>query len=173
MRSRLGYLFGGFLIAFAFAVAGLALSTATSTMEGMQRVAMPGSAEIVLPAGPSSLYAESERDFAVECTAAGLVLRRPPQPVTYSLAGHRGRKIYDVDVAQGGRYALACTGEAAFSVALGAGVGAWQVIAVLAVIPLLIGIALLVATRVRRRRATSARSSRADTARSRSDGSSP
>lgn len=157
MRSRLGYLFGGFLIVFAFAVAGLALSTATSTMEGMQRVAMPGSGEIVLPAGPSSLYAESERDFTVECGAAGLALRQPPEPVTYSLAGHRGRKIYDVDVAQGGRYTLACKGDAPFTIALGAGVGAWQVIAVLAVIPLVIGIALVIATFVRRRRgATSA-----------------
>jgi hypothetical protein len=153
MRSRFGYLFGGFMIAFAFAVAGLALSSATSTMDGMQRVTMPGSAEVVLPIGPSSLYAESERDFAVDCTAAGLVLRAPVAPVRYALAGHRGRKIYDVDVATGERYTLACRGEAPFVVAIGAGVGAWSVIAMLAIIPLAIGLVLVIVTFVRRRRA--------------------
>ena len=157
MRTRFGYLFGGFLILFAFAVAGLAWTSATSTMEGMQRVKMPGMTDVVLPAGPSSLYAESERDFAVECTAAGLALRAPPEPVRYSLAGYRGHKLYDVDVAMGGSYELACRGEAPFTIAIGAGVGAWQVIAVLAVIPLAIGVVLVIATVVRRRRrATSA-----------------
>ncbi len=157
MRTRFGYLFGGFLIVFAFAVAALAWTSATSTMEGMQRVKMPGTAEVVLPAGPSSLYAESERDFAVECSAPGLALRTPPEPVRYELAGFRGRKLYDVDVATGERYQLACTGEAAFTIAIGAGVGAWQVIVLLAVIPLVIGVVLVIATVVRRRRrATSA-----------------
>jgi hypothetical protein len=158
MRSKLGYLFGGFLIAFAAAVAGLALSTAISTMEGMQRVQMPGSASITLPVGPSTLYAESARDVPVECTIAGLVLRAPSSSVRYSLAGHRGRKVYDVDVALGGRYELVCRGEQPFEIAIGAGVGAWIVIAVLAVLPLLGGIALVIVTAVRRRRATSARS---------------
>ncbi|MGE5186961.1 MAG: hypothetical protein ACM31C_33145 [Acidobacteriota bacterium] len=152
MRTRFGYLFGGFMIFFAFAVAGLAWISATSTMEGMQRVKMPGTAEVVLPAGPSSLYAESERDLAVDCKAAGLALRPPPQPVSYSLAGFRGRKVYDVDVVSGGKYDLACTGEAPFTIAIGAGVGAWQVIVVLAVVPLAIGLALVIATAVRRRR---------------------
>ncbi len=172
MRSRLGYLFGGFLIAFAFAVAGLAWSSATSTMEGMQRVHMPGSARMSLPGGPSTLYVEADRDFAVECSAPGLRLR-PAKPVTYSLAGYRGRSAYEVDVPVGGSFELQCRGEQPFVIAIGSGVGAWMVIAVLAAIPLLAGLVLAIVTAVRRRRATSARSSPADTARSRSGGSSP
>jgi hypothetical protein len=173
VRSRLGYLFGGFLIAFAFAVAGLALSTAISTMEGMQRVRMPGTAHVLLPAGPSTLYVESERDFAVTCGAPGLELHVPTSRVRYSLAGYRGHNAYDVDLPLGGSFELVCRGDEPFVIAIGSGVGAWIVIAVLAVIPLLGGIALVVVTFLRRRRATSARSSRADTARSRSGDSSP
>lgn len=173
MRSRLGYLFGGFLIAFAFAVAALAWSTAVSTMEGMQRVRMPGSARVSLPAGPSTLYVEAERDFAVTCSAPALALRPASASVRYSLAGYRGHSAYDVDVPVGGTFELACSGDEPFAIAIGSGVGAWIVIAVLALVPLLGGLALVIVTAVRRRRATSARSSPADTARSRSGDSSP
>lgn len=150
MKSRLGYLFGGFLLLFAGMVAWLALSTASSTMQAMQRVKMPGRASISLPVGPSALYAEGAEH--VQCNAVGLALRAPAEPVTYSLAGYHGRKVYDVDVASGGRYELECTGEQPFAIAIGAGVGAWGVIAWLSLIPAAIGLALAIATYVRRRR---------------------
>lgn len=140
------------MIVFAFAVVAIAWSSATSTMDGMQRVNMPGTAQVILPAGPSSLYAESEGDVAVTCSTQGLELRKPPHEVRYDLAGHRGRKLYDVDVTVGGPYQLACTGDAPFTIAIGAGVGAWQVIAWLAIIPFAIGLVLVIVTIVRRRR---------------------
>ena len=150
MKSRLGYLFGGFLVVFAGMVAWLALATATSTMQGMQRVQMPGLATISLPVGPSAFYAEGAEH--VQCNAVGLALRAPAEEVTYSLAGYRGRKVYDVDVATGGRFELECSGEKPFAIAIGAGVGAWGVIAWLSLIPAVIGVALVVATFVRRRK---------------------
>jgi hypothetical protein len=153
VKSRLGYLFGGFLIAFAFAVAGLALTSAISTMESMQRVSMPGKAQVSLPAGPSTLYAEGEGSAELRCRLAGLVLKQPTSTVRYSLAGYHGHNVFDVDVTSGGRYELECTAAHPGVIAIGSGVGAWIVIAVLAVIPLLGGIALLVVTFLRRRRA--------------------
>lgn len=151
MRSRLGYLFGGFLVAFAFAVAGLALTTAISTMKGMQRVPMPGTAQISLPAGPSTLYVEGSVG-RFECSAPGLVLEKPTARVQYSLAGYSGHNAFDVQVGSGGAYALTCSGGSPYVIAIGAGVGAWIVIAVLAVIPFLGGLALVIVTAVRRRR---------------------
>ena len=150
MKSRLGYFFGGFLVFFAGMVAWLAINTATSTMEGMQRVKMPGRAEITLPLGPSALYAEGADH--VQCNAVGLPLRATTDDVRYSLAGYHGRKVYDADVATGGRYELECTGEKPFAIAIGAGVGAWGVIAWLSLIPAGIGVGLAVATYARRRR---------------------
>jgi hypothetical protein len=148
----LGYLFGGFLIAFACAVAGLAVTTAMSTMKGMQRVPMPGRADISLPAGPSTLYVEGDASN-VECTAVGLVLEKPKGQVSYSLAGYHGRNAFDVQVTSGNRYELACTGSGPFVIAVGAGVGAWIVITALAVIPFLAGLALVIVTAIRRARA--------------------
>lgn len=156
MRSRLGYLFGGFLIAFAFAVAGLAITTATSTMEGMQRVAMPGKAAVTLPAGPSTLYAEGDGKLDLRCRIEGLELKQPHSTVRYSLAGYHGHNAFDVEVGSGGRYELECSAERPLVIAIGSGVGAWIVIAVLGVIPLLGGIALLLVTFLRRRRAAAA-----------------
>ncbi len=152
MKSRLGYLFGGFLIAFAIAVAGLAFGVAISTMKGMQRVDMPGSAQITLPDGPSTLYVEGNVG-RFECSIGGLVLQKPTAHVSYSLAGYHGHNAFDVQVARGGRYELTCTGATPFVIAIGAGVGAWIVIAVLAVIPFLGGLALVIVTAIRRRRA--------------------
>lgn len=148
----MGYLFGGFLIAFACAVAGLALTTAISTMKGMQRVPMPGRAEISLPAGPSTLYVEGDVG-RFECSAPGLVLEKPTANVSYSLAGYHGHNAFDVQVGSGGRFELVCTGGSPFVIAVGAGVGAWIVITVLAVIPFLGGLALVIVTAVRRGRA--------------------
>src|SRR5579871_6677079 len=146
MKSRYGYLFGGFLVVFACMVAGLAITSAMSTMEGMQRVAMPGTAEVALPAGASTLYLETrskigdrvidsgDGDFDVRCQLAGLELIKPASHVSYSLAGYRGHNAFDVLVSNGARYQLSCESDGGkpFAIAIGAGVGAWIVIAVLA-----------------------------------------
>jgi len=165
VKSKLGYLFGGFLVLFAFAVFGIAFTSAMSTMENMQRVAMPGRAEVALPAGPSTLYLETrskigdrmietDGDFDVRCELAGLELQKPHSDVNYSLAGYKGHNAFDVTVATGARYTLTCASDGGkpFAIAVGAGVGAWIVIAVLAVLPLLAGLALLIVTFVRRRK---------------------
>lgn len=177
MKSRLGYLFGIALVGFAILVATIAYTVSISTMKDMQRVAMPGQAQILLPSGRSTLYIETRSkvgdtpidsgpgDFQVQCSAGGLALAHPRSHVSYAMAGYKGHNAYDVDVDGGGAYTLVChsDGNRPFAIAIGAGVGAWIVIAVLAVIPLLAGLALLLVTLLRRR--ARARSSAAATAR--------
>jgi hypothetical protein len=167
VKSKLGYLFGAALVVIAIAVAGIAMSSAYSTMEGMQRVVMPGDADITLPAGPSTLYVEttskigdrvieSDGNWNFRCKVSGGVdLHKPGSDVRYSFAGYTGHNAFDVDAPTGGKFTLSCESEGkdAFVIAIGAGVGAWIVIGVLAVVPLLGGIALLLVTFLRRRSA--------------------
>jgi hypothetical protein len=51
--------FGAALVVIAISVIVIGLSSATAAIEGMQRVAMPGHAQVVLPVGPSTLYVEN------------------------------------------------------------------------------------------------------------------
>ena len=165
MKSKLGYLFGIALLVIAGFVAGIAITVSISTMEGMQRVAMPGRADVMLPAGPSTLYVETRSkiggtiidtpgDFNLRCEIPGVELHKPTSNVRYSMAGYTGHNAFDVTIDRGGKYALSCESDGGqpFAIAIGAGVGAWIVIAVIAVVPFLGGIALLVVTFIRRRR---------------------
>lgn len=155
---------------FAGMVAGLAFMSGMSTLEGMQRVVMPGKAPVTLPAGPSTLYVEtrskvgereiaSDGQFHFECSLTGLTLVKPGSSVRYNIGSYSGHNAFDVAVQAGGQFELACTSDKSteFAIAIGSGVGAWIVIAVLSFIPLLGGIALLIVTFVRRRRLRSQR----------------
>ncbi len=152
MKSWLGYLISGFLVVFALAVGTIALTSAQSTMRGMQRVAMPGRVDIMLPLGPSTLYAEPA-EIGAHCTLADprVELRAVSSAVRYDLAGFTGRSIYDATAREGGRYAITCEAARAFTLAIGAGVGSWVVVVAIAGVPMLIGLGFLAATFVRRR----------------------
>jgi hypothetical protein len=168
VRSRLGYLFGVALCVFAGIVAIVAFTTATATMANLQRVAMPGRADITLPSGPSTLYAEHrsrllDPDRAIDGPAAQVVRCAiedpgaygihvgPAAPVDYDLAGYAGRSVYDVVSRDGGRFTLACEAAQPFVIAIGSGLGSWKVVAVIAIVPLVAGLALLATTAWRRR----------------------
>lgn len=173
MKSWLGYFFGGALLVIAVAVAWVGVSSGVSTIKGMQRVAMPGDEDIVLPAGPSTLYIEThtkigdqvidsgEGDFRLRCDLESppgwrkLELIKPKSHVSYSLGGYKGHNGFDVIVGTGGKYTLHCQsdGDRPFAIAVGTGVGAWIVVTVVAIIPALAGLALLIVTIIRRRRA--------------------
>ena len=167
MKSWLGYFFGGALLVIAAAVAWVGVSSGIATIKGMQRVAMPGTADITLPAGRSTLYVETHSrigdteidsgsgDFRLHCSAAGLQLEKPTSKVSYAMGGYQGHNAFDVVVNTGGHFTLACSsdGDRKFAIAIGTGVGAWIVVTVVAIIPALAGIALLIVTILRRRRA--------------------
>lgn len=177
MKSWLGYFFGGALLVIAVAVAWVGVSSGIATIKGMQRVAMPGTAKVVLPVGPSTLYLETQSKigdqvidsgdapFQVHCRLNGpgsgdLPLGKPHSQVRYSLGGYKGHNVFDIVVATGAPYDLTCEseGDRPFAIAVGTGVGAWIVVTVVAIIPALAGIALLIVTTVRRRRARRPRS---------------
>jgi hypothetical protein len=169
MRSRLGYLFRGFLVGFACLVAGIARSTSAAAMDGMPRAAMPGRAELLVPAGQSTLYVEhhshlDDREYeapdelVVHCEArgmAGVVLTPAATPARYDQGGYAGRAAFDLTASAGGRVAVECDGAQPYVIAVGQGIGAWRVIALLAILPAAIGVGLLAVTFVRRRRVRS------------------
>jgi hypothetical protein len=59
LTPRTWYLLGAGMIISSVTMAVIAFGQMISTIEGMQRVVMPGRAAITLPAGGSTLYAES------------------------------------------------------------------------------------------------------------------
>jgi hypothetical protein len=144
--SRVWYLVAGGLLMIGVAIAATGISQSISTVEAMYRVVMPGRAEIVLPAGGTTLYAESRsvvdgKAYAVDgepdfhCGIAdpagkALPLERASSKVTYSFGGYQGRNVFDVDVAVAGTYVLSCEGPRPFTLAIGRGVGTWIVVAV-------------------------------------------
>jgi hypothetical protein len=172
MKSRLGYLFGGALLIVAIAVFIVGIGSTFSNLENMPRVAMPGSATLDMPIGPSTLYfetrstiggklIESSGDFELDCeleSSAGhrkVALMAPSSSVSYELTGYRGRNAYDVNVDSGGTYTLRCRsdGNKPFAIAIGTGAGSGMVVAALAAVPFLGGFALLLVTFLRRFRA--------------------
>lgn len=175
MTSRIWYVVAGGFIATAAAIATIGFTNMVSTVEGMLRVQMPGRAEITLPAGPSTLYAESRskldgkayelvEDFNFRCGVTDpqgtqVPIELATSKVTYSIPGYAGRNAFDVTVAAPGTYVLVCEAPQPFVMAVGRGVGTWIVIAVVALVPAIFGVIALVVVwlkrRVQKRRVTS------------------
>lgn len=146
------YIVGGGLLMIAAALAGIGFTQSQSTVQDMQRMAMPGASEVVLPPGPTTLYVEGDAE-GITCTLAGpgQVVQRPAEARAYDAGGYRGRALTDLQVPVGGTYTLACRGPASFQVAVGMGAGAARVLMLAALLPALGGlIAFFVVWRKRR-----------------------
>jgi hypothetical protein len=110
-------------------------------LEHMQRVVMPGSAAVTLPAGESIIYFEREStvdgtvyrvDAAVQfkCHLDGddgtsLTLDHPSGSTHYSIGAYSGEKLYETSAPHEGTYQLGCSSEATgkFVLAIGQGMG--------------------------------------------------
>ena len=144
MTSKVWYVVAAGLLVSGIAIAVTGISQSISTVEGMNRVAMPGKAEIVLPIGDTTLYAESRsiidgKVYAIEgeldfrcgiADAAGkpIPLARASSRVSYSAGGYQGHNVFDVHVDTAGTYVLSCEAPRPFALAIGRGVGTWIVI---------------------------------------------
>lgn len=163
---------GWYWVALGMGVSGLALTITAFTMlsssiQAMHRVVMPGRAEIVLPAGRSTLYWESSSivdgkayqtsrvDY--RCRVADPAGREVPlafsaSSVSYSMGGYAGRNAFDLEIAAPGTYVLECEAPEPFVIAIGGGVGAWIVVAVIGVLPMLAGLVIFLVVLIKRRR---------------------
>ncbi len=149
------YIVGGGLLMIGIALAGIGWNQRSSTIEEMQRLAMPASIEIPLPAGFTTLYVEGTT-APVTCTMVGpgqpVVMRPTARPMVYDAAGYQGRSAFDFDTTAAGSYTLACTGSDRFTVAIGFGAGAAMALVYASIVPVIAGlIAFAVVARKRRR----------------------
>jgi hypothetical protein len=158
----------GGLLMIGVAIAATGVSQSIATIEEMYRVVMPGRAEIVLPPGGTTLYAESrsvvdgkaysveDLDFHCGVTNPGgkaIPLERASSKVTYSIGGYEGRNVFDIDVDVAGTYVLSCEAPRSFTLAVGRGVGTWRVVAVVGgLVPAALAVLVFVIVLIKRSR---------------------
>jgi hypothetical protein len=160
------YLIGVGLMISAATMAGIAYGSMKDGIEGMQRVVMPGRAEITVPAGTSTLYVEEHSvvggktyevsdAFQFRCDIdekqRKVSMTKPMSTVSYSIGDFAGHNAIDVDVVQAGGYMLACQAEKPFVIAVGRGIGKAIVVAIIGIGPFLVGLAIVVFVFFKRR----------------------
>lgn len=144
MTSMAWYLVAAGLFVSGVGIAAIGASQWFSTLEGMQRIAMPGKAEIILPAGPTTLYGETQsvvegkmfaasRELSFQCQVIGpggapVTLVAPTARVSYSAAGYTGQNAFDLHAETAGTHTLECEASEPFVAAIGHGMGSWLVV---------------------------------------------
>lgn len=167
MTTRVWYLVAAGLMISAATMAILAFGQMSGRVEGMQRVVMPGRAEITMPAGTSTLYVERRSsvggktyavagDIAPRCAiderqGRKVTLTAPQANVEYALGDFAGKNTWDLDVMAAGSYTLVCEADQPFVIAIGQGIGAWIVVAAVGVVPFLIGVVIIAIVFFKRR----------------------
>src|SRR5688572_1846016 len=167
VTSKVWYLVAAGLVLSGISIGMVGCSQFISRVEGMQRIAMPGKAEIVLPAGMSTLYVESSsiidgktyqaaEGFSFRCAVtdpAGkeMSLAKASSSVSYSIGDYAGHNVFDVRVDAAGTYVLGCEAPGPFAMAIGGGVGSWIVVAVVgALVPIALGLLTFILVLVKR-----------------------
>lgn len=167
--ARSWYLLGVGLIITAITAAATGFYQMSAAVDGLHRQLMPGKLEVTLAAGRSMIYFEhhSRFDGATHDTPAPVTgtcrmtdaqgqevaFASSAAQVSYAFGGYAGRKAYDVDIRAPGVYTLTCDGPVPFVVAVGGGLGAWIVVAVVGgLVTGLPGLAVLIVVFVKRRR---------------------
>jgi hypothetical protein len=163
------YLVGIGLIGSALAIAITGFAQMGSTVEGMQRVAMPGRADVTIAGGRSSIYFEEHSvvaDVAIDAPAdlqpactlevaethAPVALEPPRSPVTYHYGDYSGRSLHDFDPGLARSFTITCTGSTKYVLALGGGIGAWFIVAAIGgLVPGLAGLIVIAIVFFKRR----------------------
>lgn len=147
MTSKVWYGVAAGMILPGLSLAVTALMLMSSTIKDMHRVVMPGKAELMLPAGRTTLYAErrsivdgkaysqseghSFRCGVTDATGRDMGLTSPSSNVSYSIGDHAGQSAFELNLGEPGTYVLACEAPGPFVIAIGQGAGAWIVVAAL------------------------------------------
>jgi hypothetical protein len=172
VMSKVWYLVAAALILPGISLAVMGFSLLSSTIADMHRVVMPGKAELTLPAGRTTLYAEersivdgkaygmaegvSFRCGVTDAAGNAMALASSSSNVSYSIGDYAGRNTFDLELGQPGTYVLACEAPSPFVIAIGRGVGAWIVVAtvggIVGCFGLILGLAVLLVRRSQQRR---------------------
>jgi hypothetical protein len=167
LTPRAWYLIGVGLIISAVAMASVSFGSMLNTIEGMHRVVVPGRHTITLPAGTSTLYAEQrsivdgktydvDGEFRYRCgidePRRKFTFTKATGKITYSIGDYAGHDAWDIDVVEAGDYMLVCESERQFSMALGRGVGSAIAVAIVGLVPFILGILCIVIVFLKRRK---------------------
>ena len=160
------YLIGAGLIVSAVCMTIVAFGSMMNGIEGMQRAVMPGKATIHFPPGISVLYAEQRSKFedkkyevdhpfkyrcGVDEPTRKVDFHKATADVHYSIGDYAGSSAWEVNVEADGDYTLVCESDEQFVMAIGRGVGSWIVVAVLGLVPFLLGVVLMLVVFFKRR----------------------
>lgn len=172
--SKGWYLVGAGLVASALAIALTGFYQMTDSVRGLQRLAMPGQGQVTLAPGRTTLYYEhrstlrgtaysAPAQMSITCRVTD-AQERPQElavsasSVQYAFGDFAGKSAFDLQLAGSGTYTVRCEAEQPFVLAIGGGVGAWIVVAVVGgLVPGLGGVLVCVLVWVRRRRHRSTR----------------
>ncbi len=162
-----GVSFGLLVIAGSIAITGF--NQMNQSVKGMQRRIMPGRSEIALAEGRALLFYETRSQVEGEvfddptpldfrCTMRDVNGREVPltQPTghqSYDTSDFAGSTALEVIIPAPGTYTLECSASRRFVLALGSGIGAWLIVAIVGgLFPLLGCIAVTVIVAVKRHR---------------------
>lgn len=146
------------------AVLGAMLWRLSSQVDKLTRIAVPGTSEVMLPAGESIGYGEpadgevGEFRLAAHCDAIAkdgseISIGAPVAKVSYQLGSRQGVSLMSIKTATPGNVTITCTTDHAFTLAIGGGVGTSIVVGILAMLAgVLLAVMLVVRTWRRRRR---------------------
>ncbi len=166
MTTRRGYVVALLLfLGGAAALVGM-IWRLSNQVDQLQRIAVPGTSEISLPAGESIGYAEpAERadgdvggpSFSANCNAvmqdgSKVTIATPSAQVSYRLGSREGVSIMSIKLAEPGMVTITCTAGDAFTLAIGGGVGTSIVVGILALLVGVIAAVTMVVRTWRRRR---------------------
>jgi hypothetical protein len=165
---------GWYLVAFgllgiALAIAWTGFNQMQEVVSTLQRRVMPGTHEVALAGGRATIYFEHRsevKDVTYEVPtdfAFGCAVTRPdgkPHPllpvkgkITYASGEFSGRAVFDLEITAPGAYNLTCDGKQPYVVALGGGIGAWTVVAIVGLLaPGSVGLFVIVFVTIKRRR---------------------
>ncbi len=133
-------------------------------VDQLQRIAVPGTSELALPAGESIGYAEpaegtlGEPSFSATCRAEAqdgskVELVTPTAKVSYQLGSRQGVSIMSIKLAKPDKVTITCTAEEPFTLAIGGGVGTSIVVGLVAMLAgLTASVTMVIRTWRRRRR---------------------
>jgi hypothetical protein len=158
---------GWYFVAMGLIGCGLAIALTgyfqmADSVRGLQRSTMPGTTEVALAAGRTTIYVETrvdgieQRSENLDCrfldgSGKPLELRPAKHDVSYSFGGYAGKKAWDVDIMAPGTFTIECSGKGA--IAVGGGIGAWIIVALVGgLLPTLGGLGIAIPVFFKRRR---------------------
>jgi hypothetical protein len=167
--ARGWYLVAFGLIGTALAIAITGFMQKGTAINGLQRVVIPGRAQLTLASGRSTIYVETRSiagghvfpdapEVPFQCSLSDIndapVKLDPPHGSTsYDYGDYAGRAAFDIEVPNPGYYTLGCTADRQLVIAVGGGLTASVLVAIIGgAIPGLTGVVLFLVVFVKRRR---------------------